>query len=249
MDISTKNMRAILINVLLGLATIAAVFAAIGGGWAVAKYTGILPLKKAKKAVVIDETPITLENVRAIGELVTANYYDETVSIMGKVREIRPKGSSKGKDTTVVVIRSLLETEQSKDAKKGNELILIQTVHARIGIDLSKLDADSLKISEADKSIRISLPELKCLDFITNPSNTEVFNEKGNWSLDDLKIAMEPARQEMWDKMNSNTRLFDTARQGVEEVLTQLFQAAGYKTVKLHFASKGIPALTMPPME
>ena len=37
MEITTKNMRAILINVLLGLATVAAVFVAIGGGWSIAK--------------------------------------------------------------------------------------------------------------------------------------------------------------------------------------------------------------------
>ena len=69
MDITTKNMRALLINVLLGISVIAAVFAAIGGGWSLAKYTGFLPLRKAKKALVIDQTPITVEHVKAIGEL------------------------------------------------------------------------------------------------------------------------------------------------------------------------------------
>ena len=53
MNITTQAMKALLVNVLLALATAAAVFIAIGGGWAVAKYTGILPLKKTKKALTI----------------------------------------------------------------------------------------------------------------------------------------------------------------------------------------------------
>lgn len=255
MDITTKNMRAILINVLLGLATIAAVFVAVGGGWSIARYTGILPLKKAKKAVVIDETPITIEDVRAIGELVTANYYDETVSIMGKVNHVLEKGSSKGKDTTVTVIERIPEPGQTQNKNKnkksysGPKLILVQTVHARIGIDLSELQDKSLKVSQDDKSVEVILPELKCVDFITNPSNTEVFDENGEWSLDDLKVAMIPAREEMWDKMKRNTKLFDTARKGAEEVMTQLFEAAGYQTVKVHFVSSGTSALKMPTEE
>ena len=249
MEITTKNMRAILIDVLLGLATVAAVFVAIGGGWSIAKYTGILPIKKAKKALVIEKTPISIENVRAIGELVTANYYDETVSIMGKIWVKIPGGSSVGKDTTVLIIRKLEEKEQNPDSKKGNELVLIQTVHARIGVDLSELEENDLKVSEADKSVELILPDVKCLDFITNPSNTEIFSEKGTWTLDDLKVAMIPASEEMRAKMNDETRLFDTARQGVEEVVTQLFQAAGYQTVKVLFNQSNTQALQLPPVE
>ena len=249
MEITTKNMRAILIDVLLGLATVAAVFVAIGGGWSIAKYTGILPIKKAKKALVIEKTPISIENVRAIGELVTANYYDETVSIMGKIWVKIPGGSSVGKDTTVLIIRQLEEKEQNPDSKKGNELVLIQTVHARIGVDLSELEENDLKVSEADKSVELILPDVKCLDFITNPSNTEIFSEKGTWTLDDLKVAMIPASEEMRAKMNDETRLFDTARQGVEEVVTQLFQAAGYQTVKVLFNQSNTQALQLPPVE
>lgn len=255
MDITTKNMRAILINVLLGLATVAAVLVAIGGGWSIAKYTGILPLKKARKVVVIDETPITIEHVRAIGELVTANYYDEAVSIMGKVNYVLVKGSSKGKDTTVTRIERIPEPDQSPNKKKnqkqysGPKLILIQTVHARLGVDLAGLREDSMQVSEADKSVSITLPELKCLDFITNPSDTEVFDENGNWSLDDLKEAMLPAREEMWDKMMQDTRLFDTARKGAVEAITQLLQVAGYETVTVRFASSGAPVLQLPPEE
>lgn len=260
MEITTKNMRALLINVLLGLAAVAAVFVAIGGGWSIAKYTGILPFKKAKKAVVIDDTPITIENVRAIGELVTANYYDEAVSIIGKVEHVIEKGNSKGKDSTYIKIERVPEPGQTIKVKgrnknkqekpyNGPKLILIQTVHARLGVDLSQLQAESLKVSEADKSVEVRLPELKCVDFITNPSNTEVFQEDGEWSLDELKEAMMPAREEIWDKMMESTKLFDTARKGAEEVITQLFQAAGYRTVKVSFASSGTPVIAMPKVE
>ena len=174
---------------------------------------------------------------------------------MGKVNHVLEKGSSKGKDTTVTVIERIPEPGQTQNKNKnkksysGPKLILVQTVHARIGIDLSELQDKSLKVSQDDKSVEVILPELKCVDFITNPSNTEVFDENGEWSLDDLKVAMIPAREEMWDKMKRNTKLFDTARKGAEEVMTQLFEAAGYQTVKVHFVSSGTAALKMPTEE
>lgn len=247
MDITTKNMRALLINVLLGIAVIAAVFAAIGGGWSLAKYTGFLPLRKAKKALVIDQTPITVEHVKAIGELVTATYYDEAVSIVRK-------SESKIDGTWVPAIERVSEDEVNEKTtwtfKNLGHLVLVQTMHGRIGVDFAELEDDGLVVDEAAKSVRVTLPAPKCLDIIMNPSDTEVFLEVGkNWDFDDLKTAMKPAREEMEAKMAADRALFDKASQGVEEVVTQLFRAAGYEDVTVTFASSPEPVLELPPVE
>ena len=235
MNSTTQTLKALLINVLLVLAIVAAVFAAIGGGWSIAKYTGLLPLKKAKKALTIDETPVSVETVKAIGELATASYYDETVVIAKQTWVKMPKGSSRGRDTTVMRIIRIPEDK----AEGKNELVIVQQAHARIGIDFNKLGKDDIHIDKTGKSVEITLPKLECLDFIMNPTDTEVFSEDGTWKLDDLKQVMQPAREEIEAKMNKDKTLFANARKGAEEVVTQLLEALGYTDIRIKHQPDG----------
>lgn len=244
MEITTKNMRALLINVLLGIAIVAAVFAAIGGGWSLAKYTGILPLKKAKKALVIDITPITVEHIKAIGELVTATWYDEQVIIVQKLQydkdSILVKRVKEGevvKKTVVKVTNNKTTTTEVKLDVLGN-LVIIQDAHGRIGINMAKMKPENLVFPKKDgMPVQIKLPALECLDFIMNPTDTEVFSESDGWNLNDLKKAMAPTELAMKTKMQNDKSLFDTARKSAQEVVTQLFRAAGYENVQVLFES------------
>lgn len=244
MEITTKNMRALLINVLLGIAIVAAVFAAIGGGWSLAEYTGILPLKKAKKALVIDKTPITVEHIKAIGELVTATWYDEQVIIVQKLQydkdSILVKRVKEGevvKKTVVKVTNNKTTTTEVKLDVLGN-LVIIQDAHGRIGINMAKMKPENLVFPKKDgMPVQIKLPALECLDFIMNPTDTEVFSESDGWNLNDLKKAMAPTELAMKTKMQNDKSLFDTARKSAQEVVTQLFRAAGYENVQVLFES------------
>ena len=246
MDITTKNMRALLINVLLGIAIVAAVFAAIGGGWSLAKYTGILPLKKAKKALVIDKTPITVEHIKAIGELVTATWYDEQVIIVQKLQydkdSILVKRVKEGE-----VVKKTVETINKRNnsieisevpLKVLGELVIIQDAHGRIGINMAKLKPENLVFPKKEgMPVQITLPALECLDFIMNPTDTEVFSESNGWDLNDLKKAMAPTALAMKTKMQNDSSLFVTAHKSAQEVVTQLFRAAGYENVQVKFES------------
>ena len=272
MEITTKNMRALLINVLLGMATLAAVFAAIGGGWYLAKSIGILPFKKAKKALVIDKTPITVENIKAIGELVTATWYDEEVIIVQKYA-----WKDNGKDTVVVkrekegvkelkIYQEVKEENNKKKKKNDNddntptikeitvpssgELVIVQDAHGRIGVNLANLKPENLILPEKDgMPVQIKLPALECLDFIMNPTDTEIFAESDGWILDDLKKALAPAKEEMMDKMKIDKSLFNTAHKSAQEVVTQLFRAAGYENVQVLFESDDVKNLEIPSEE
>ena len=262
MEITTKNMRALLINVLLGVATLAAVFAAIGGGWYLAKSTGILPLKKAKKALVIDKTPITVEHVKAIGELVTATWCDEQVIIVQKYKF----KDAKGQDSLVVkkvkegekVVQIVKEENKKKNTVTTKEvvvppagkLVIVQDAHGRIGINLAKLKPENLRFPKKDgMPVQITLPPLECLDFIMNPTDTEVFSETDGWDLDNLKDALAPAEVEMKTKMISDQSLFNTARKSAQEVVAQFFRAAGYDNVEVFFESDDILNLKLPAVE
>lgn len=242
MNYTSQTLKALLVNVLLALAVVAAVFAAIGGGWSVAKYTGLLPLKKAKKALTIDNTPVSVETVQAIGELVTATYYDETVIIAKQFSEKIKKGSSTGKDTTVFSIQRI--PEEKADGK--NELVIVQKAHARIGVDFNEMGPDDIRIDKDGQSVEVTLPALKCLDFIMNPTDTEVFSENGSWNLEDLKEVMKPAREEIQAKMNQDEALFANARKGAEDVVTQLLEAFGYTKVVIKHKPAGPVKLPTP---
>ena len=246
MEITTKNMRALLINVLLGIAIVAAVFAAIGGGWSLAKYTGILPLKKAKKALVIDKTPITVEHIKAIGELVTATWYDEQVIIVQKLQYDKDstfvKRVKEGEVVKVIKTKKKNNTSEiityEEAAKVLGELVIIQDAHGRIGINMAKLKPENLVFPKKEgMPVQITLPALECLDFIMNPTDTEVFSESDGWNLNDLKKAMAPTELAMKTKMQNDKSLFDTARKSAQEVVTQLFRAAGYENVQVLFES------------
>lgn len=260
MDITTKNMRALLINVLLGVAILAVVFATIGGGWSLAKYTGILPLKKAKKTLVIDKTPITVENIKAIGELVTATWYDEQVILVQKLQyspdSILVKRVKEGEVVKVVkeAIKkknnTIEKTTYEEVLKVLGKLVIIQDAHGRIGINMAKLKPENLVFPKKEgMPVQITLPALECLDFIMNPTDTEIFSESEGWNLDDLKKAMAPAELEMKTKMKKDKSLFDTASKSAQEVVTQFFRAAGYENVQVKFESDEIKNLEIPSVE
>ena len=255
MEITTKNMRALLINVLLGIAIVAAVFAAIGGGWSLAKYTGILPLKKAKKALVIDKTPITVEHIKAIGELVTATWYDEQVIIVQKLQYDKDstfvKRVKEGEVVKVIKTKKKNNTSEiityEEAAKVLGELVIIQDAHGRIGINMAKMKPENLVFPKKDgMPVQIKLPALECLDFIMNPTDTEVFSESNGWDLNDLKKAMAPTALAMKTKMQNDSSLFVTAHKSAQEVVTQLFRAAGYENVQVKFESDTVLNLNLP---
>ena len=227
MNITTQNMRALFINVLLGLATVAAVLVVIGGGWSFAKYTGLLPLKMGKKAIIIDNTPVTVEQIKDIGELVTASYYDEMVVIVRKnaVKDAR------GKVTYTV------ERVTEDQAKNTTNLVTVQKAHARIGVNLANLNKYDFKVSKDGKKVDILLPDPECLDFIMNPSDIEIFAENGEWVFDDLKKAVAPAREEMEANMRNDGSLTEKAREGARDVVSQLLKAAGYEEVNVTFVT------------
>ena len=257
MDITTKNMRALLINVLLGVAILAVVFATIGGGWSLAKYTGILPLKKAKKALVIDKTPITVEHIKAIGELVTATWYDEQVILVQKL-QYSPDSTFVKRVKEGEVVKVIKEAIKKKNnttekftyeeaAKVLGELVIIQDAHGRIGINMAKLKPENLVFPKKDgMPVQIKLPALECLDFIMNPTDTEVFSESNGWDLNDLKKAMAPTALAMKTKMQNDSSLFVTAHKSAQEVVTQLFRAAGYENVQVKFESDTVLNLNLP---
>ena len=212
MDKLTQNTVNFVVNlvlkVLLAIAAIALLFYA---GSNLLNPAKLFSLKRNKPTITVERTPMTVQDVRAVGKLVTANYYDEVV---------------------VRCVKDSLVRTREKD--KNSVIVIIQTVHARLGIDLQRLEENDIKV-QGDTSVWIKLPPVECLHLIMNPSDTDVYSEsKGNkaWSLEQMKEALEPAMEMRKDEVIHSPAM-EKARQGAEDLIWEFLTAFGYRHISI----------------
>ena len=133
MENKTQNTVNFIINlflkVLLAVVAVALLLYSAGGGI----FAGSLfSFKRQKPAITIANTPMTIQDVRAVGKLVTASFYDE-----------------------MIIKRNKQELVNTNDGHNG-EIVIIQKAHVRIGVDLTQLRDEDIQI-EGDTTIRITL--------------------------------------------------------------------------------------------
>lgn len=138
-----------------------------------------------KDTLLIDETPIHVEAIRAIAEISTVNYKDEVV--VDSV--IRHKGSS---TWTWLDSKKMVDKYLNSNIKR--RLTLIVRGEVRFGIDLTDID---LNIRQTEDSIFIQLPPTKILDVVVSPSKTEIFQEQGKWTDRERKILESKAKAKL----------------------------------------------------
>lgn len=160
-----------------------------------------------KPALTIENTPITVEDVRAVGKLVTANFYDEMIIKTDK--------------------HDLVDTN---DGGYG-QLVIIQKANVRIGVDLTKLAEDDIAVVD-DTTVVIKLPPVECLHVIMNPTDTDVYDESKGWSLEQMKEALRPTEDLVMEKVMAS-EVMDRARQNAEDILREFFLSFGYKQVRI----------------
>ena len=185
----------------------------------------------------------------------TATWYDEQVIIVQKLQYDKDstfvKRVKEGEVVKVIKTKKKNNTSEiityEEAAKVLGELVIIQDAHGRIGINMAKLKPENLVFPKKEgMPVQITLPALECLDFIMNPTDTEVFSESNGWDLNDLKKAMAPTALAMKTKMQNDSSLFVTAHKSAQEVVTQLFRAAGYENVQVKFESDTVLNLNLP---
>lgn len=205
---NAQNAGNFLANLSLKVVILAAVALALvsAGGGALASRVKLFSWgKKDKHAITIEKTPVRVKDVKAVGKLVTASFYDELIFYLDK---------------------SLVAK-----AKPGKEeLVIIQKGRARLGIDLTTLEDEDI-FTKGD-SIRVTLPPVECLDVSMNPSDIEVFDENGKWTLPQMIEAMKPCVDSLQAHMNKSNVL-EKARTGADEVVTQFLEAFGYKHIRI----------------
>lgn len=201
----------LVLKLLLAVIAVVLLLYSAGGGI----FAGSLfSLKRQKSVLTVERTPVTVQDVRAVGKLVTANFYDEMII----------KGN---KDSLV----------RTKDKTKG-QIVIIQRAHVRIGIDLARLRDKDVQV-QGDTTIRIVLPPVECLHFIMNPTDTDIYSEttgsNHHWSFAQLQEVLEPVKAILTNKINES-KVMEKARQGAEDIVTEFLTACGYKHVVITHA-------------
>lgn len=201
----------LILKILLAVVAVALLLYSAGGGI----FAGSLfSFKRPKSTLTVERTPMTVQDVRAVGKLVTANFYDEMIIKGDKEELVRTKDKSKG------------------------QIVIIQRAHVRIGIDLARLKQNDIQVQD-DTTIRITLPPVECLHFIMNPSDTDIYSEsKGNnnhWSFVQLQEVLEPVKDSLEMKVNAS-KVMERARKGAEDIVTEFLRACGYSRIILAHA-------------
>lgn len=136
------------------------------------------------RPVVIDNTPLLITKIRELAQLCTITSVNEVVA-----------------DSSVIRLKSPVEalipdlSGFGQLPLSGKSLVIIGRGKVVAGIDLQKLNTQSIYVK--DDSISIILPEAEILDIIMNPSGFEIFSETGDWSNE----AVTAVKMKVRDKM------------------------------------------------
>ena len=193
----------LLIKIIIGVSAVA-LLGGIGGFF----------VFDSQKKPTIAKTKNVVEHVREISEFTTACYYEEFV-----VHE-----------TKMVAKESLLGFHKEQPDSAQNELVLLLKGIARAGFDLSKLTEGDL-VAHSD-TLAINLPAPELFDVIINPSDYEVFVEKGKWSHEEIQAFQIQAKEQLRTHALEEDIIGKAKTEGKER-LANLFKTFGYKVVEV----------------
>ena len=109
-----------------------------------------------------------------------------------------------------------------------DEIAIIVRGTVRAGFDLSQMETEMLN----DSSIIVTLPPVKILDVVSNPSDFETFEEKGEWSHKETTEFKNTARERIL-KHAIEDNILQFAENAGKEQLSNLFMLLGIKNVSV----------------
>lgn len=192
---------------------------AVAAWWALSKMDILPSFRKvfAPKETIIDQTPIVIQQIRPLAQLVTVTAYTEVI-------KDTTKAASTGER-----LRDVLNPFSFR-VNVNHRLIVVGKVVVQAGVDLQKLQEADVFVQ--GDSIRIQLPAAEVLDAVINPSGTDIFLEEGRWDNTAVAGLKTSLRQKAVEEMKNRGLLYQ-ADERARVVLTNFFLAAGYKKVNI----------------
>ncbi len=170
------------------------------------------------KPINIEETPVIIQQINSLAQLITVTFTDEVVMDTAKIGNGLP---------------SLLLTAIGTVLTPGiGKLVIIGRGKVLVGTDLKKLQQKD--IYTAGDSVHVLLPHAKILQTIVNPSDFETFIEDGTWNdaaVTALKIKIRNTINEHAIEQN----ILEQADARSENIIETFLKNTGFKKVGISF--------------
>ena len=173
----------------------------------------------AERGLRIDKTAAVVEQVRRMGELSSAGFYEELVltdrddSYLGELRRLDGVRRIAGSGDFVIICKG----------------------RVRAGFDLAKMKPSDFSVS--GDTLRVTLPPVEVLDVIINPTNYEHFSGHRTHE-ETVGIILQAKQRLRLDAIQAG--VLDQAEASGVASLQRLFSSLGYKQVDI-ILSKEIP--------
>jgi hypothetical protein len=171
----------------------------------------------SEKPVIVAETPILIEEIKSIAQLVTITSFDEVVV---------DSTVSRSSSAVINSINNIVPVPIIPIVDK--RIVLIVKGKVLAGTNLQQLHADDIAIN--NDTVYISLPKSVVLDAIINPSDFETFDEQGSWPDDAVRLVKIKARDKIIERALQHN-ILAKADARAKEIIKGFVLNAGYKFV------------------
>lgn len=168
------------------------------------------------KPLLIENTPVLVENIRDLSQLITLVSFDEVVI----TRNDTAPGS---------YVRNLLRRPANPAERK---ISLIARGRIFAGTELKQLTEKDLVVN--GDSIYIQLPAARILEAIVNPSDCEIFIEEGKWETEEVVELKKEARTIMTRRAEAKG-ILKRANEKSARVIEHFLRSVGFKRVKVEW--------------
>lgn len=170
---------------------------------------------ESKDEIVLDETPLKVEQIRSILQLNTLKFQDEAV-----VDTVEYYKSNT--EALVGSLDKLMDVDQIKHGLSGDgvkrRLTLIMKGELLYGVDLQRKD---FQFVSKEDTLTILIPQPELLSIALNPKGTEVYIENGEWKDYERMSLQRKARNKMIASGN-RLKLAERAKAPLEKALRAL---------------------------
>lgn len=169
---------------------------------------------RRREGLRIEETATLVDQVRSIGELSSAGYYEELVL----------------SDRDESLLAELKRATGLSRWTGNDDFVLICKGRVRAGFDLTKVGGGDFSVS--GDTLRVALPPVEILDVVINPTDYELF--AGHRTHEETVSLVLLAKQRLRsDAIRAG--VLQQAEQSAEGTLRRLFASMGYREVILTF--------------
>ena len=173
--------------------------------------------KQREERLQIERTELLVDQVRRIGELSSAGFYEELVLT----------------DRDESVLAELKRATGLNRLTGNDDFVIICKGRVRAGFDLTKVQETDF--STSGDTLRLTLPPVEILDVVINPTDYELF--AGHRSHEETIGIVLLAKQRLRsDAVRSG--ILDQAERSAAGTLRRFFAAMGYREILLTFSKE-----------